>query len=318
LDISIIIVSWNVRELLRGCLKAVNSEQSTVNSRQSDTVHCSLSTELLVVDNASRDSTVEMVRAEFPSAHVIANSANLGFTRANNQALAIAQGRYLFLLNPDTELKPGALQTLYEFAEQNPRAGIIGPQLFYGDGSHQSSRRRFPTLATAFLESTILQEWFPRNRVLTDYYLRDTRDDAIQPVDWINGAAMFVRRDVYDQIGGLDERFFMYSEELDWCYRAKRAGWEIVYLPTAQVIHYEGKSSAQAVAARDIHFNTSKIYFFRKTRGMFVAQILRAFLLATFVFQIARESVKWILGHKRDLRAQRVRAYWQVLKSGLK
>ena len=306
-----------MRELLRGCLNVVNSEQSTVNSLQSDTVHGSLSTELLVVDNASRDGTVEMVRAEFPSAHVIANSANLGFTRANNQALAIAQGRYLFLLNPDTELKPGALQTLYDFAEAHPRVGILGPQLFYGDGSRQSSRRRFPTLATAFLESTLLQEWFPRNRVLTHYYLRDTRDDAIQPVDWINGAAMFVRRDVYDQIGGLDERFFMYSEELDWCYRAKRAGWEIVYLPTAQVIHYEGKASEQVVAARDIYFHSSKVAYFRKYHGALFAEIVRAFLLATFVFQIARESAKWILGHKRALRAQRIEAYWQVLKSGL-
>ncbi|MBI5648878.1 MAG: glycosyltransferase family 2 protein, partial [Chloroflexi bacterium] len=301
------------RELLRGCLQSVIGNWQLPITNQQLPI-----TEIIVVDNASRDGTVEMVRAEFPSARVIANSENLGFTRANNQALAIAQGRYLFLLHPDTELKPGALQTLYDFAQANSRVGIIGPQLFYGDGSIQSSRRRFPTLATAFLESTILQEWFPRNRVLARYYLRDTRDDAIQPVDWINGAAMFVRRDVYDQIGGLDEAFFMYSEELDWCYRAKRAGWEIFYLPTAQVIHYEGKSSEQAVAARDIHFNTSKIRFVRKTRGAFSAEILRAFLLATFVFQIARESIKWLLGHKRALRAQRVRAYLQVLQSGLK
>jgi hypothetical protein len=110
----------------------------------------------------------------------------------------------------------------------------------------------------------------------------------------------------------------MYSEELDWCYRAKQAGWEIFYLPTAQVTHYEGKSSEQAVAAREIHFNTSKIHFFRKYRGAFVAEILRAFLLLTFVYRIVKESIKWLLGHKRELRAQRVKAYWQVLKSGLR
>jgi hypothetical protein len=308
IDVSIIIVSWNVRDLLRRCLQALGSQ----------IVDCRPPTaEMIVVDNASSDRTAEMLRAEFPNVRVITNSENAGFTRANNQALALAQGRYLFLLNPDTELHAGALQTLFDFAETNPRAGIIGPQLFYGDGSVQSSRRRFPTLATAFLESTILQQWFPRNRVLTNFYMLDTRDNATQPVDWINGAAMFVRRAVYEQIGGLDEAFFMYSEELDWCYRAKQAGWEIFYLPTARVTHYEGKSSEQAVAARDIHFNTSKIRFFRKYRGAFVAEILRAFLLLTFVYRIAEESIKWLLGHKRELRAQRVKAYWQVLKSGL-
>ena len=319
MDVSFIIVSWNVRALLRQCLLSLR-QQTTDDRRQNsipaDVYH--LLSEILVVDNASHDGTVEMLRAEFPDVRVIANSENVGFTRGNNQALALAQGRYLFLLNPDTELRASALKTLYDFAEANPRAGIIGPQLFYGDGSLQSSRRRFPTLATAFLESTILQQWFPRHRVLTRYYMNDTRDDATQPVDWVNGAAMFVRRAVYDQIGGLDEGFFMYSEELDWCYRAKQAGWEIFYLPSAQITHYEGKSSEQVVAQRDIYFHSSKVRFFRKYRGAFVAEILRAFLLATFAFQIARESVKWTLGHKRALRAQRVKAYWQVLISQLK
>jgi N-acetylglucosaminyl-diphospho-decaprenol L-rhamnosyltransferase len=317
MDISIIIVSWNVRELLRQCLVSVSSSKFQVTG--SDNLKPeTIQLETVVVDNASRDGTVEMLHAEFPDVRVIANTENVGFTRANNQALAIAQGRYLFLLNPDTALHPGALQTLYDYAEAHPRVGIIGPQLFYGDGTPQSSRRRFPTLATAFLESTKLQQWFPRNRVLARYYMLDTPDDATQEVDWITGAAMFVRRAVYEQIGGLDEAFFMYSEELDWCYRAKQAGWQIVYLPTARVIHYEGKSSEQVVAQRDMYFHSSKVRFFRKYRGAFVAEILRAFLLAMFAYQIIEESVKWLLGHKRELRAQRVKAYWQVVKSGLK
>jgi len=258
-----------------------------------------------------------MLRAEFPGVRVMANAENVGFTRGNNEALAEAQGRYLFLLNPDTELRPGALQALIDYMEAHPRVGIVGPRLFYGDGTPQSSRRRFPTLATAFLESTKLQQWFPRNRVLTRYYMLDTSDDATQEVDWVNGSAMFVRRQVYEQIGGFDEAFFMYSEELDWCYRAKQAGWQVVYLPTAQVTHYEGKSSEQVVASRDIYFHSSKIRFFRKYRGAFIAEILRAFLLLTFVYQIVEEGAKWLVGHKRALRAARVRAYCQVLKSGL-
>jgi len=129
---------------------------------------------------------------------------------------------------------------------------------------------------------------------------------------------MFVRRELYEQVGGFDEQFFMYSEETDWCYRAKQAGWQVVYLPTAVVTHHEGKSSEQAVAQRDIYFHSSKIRYFKKYRGAFVAELLRAFLLLMFKYQIAEEGLKWLLGHKRALRAQRVRAYWQVLKSGLK
>lgn len=310
MDISIILVSWNVRDLLRQCLGSVNNQQSTLLGPPS--------AEIIVVDNASTDSTVQMLRDEFPAVRVIANSQNVGFTRGNNQALAQARGRYLFLLNPDTELAPNTLAKLTAYMDTHPRVGIVGPKLFYGDGSVQSSRRRFPSLATAFLESTKLQDWFPRNHALTTYYMLDTTDDETLQVDWVNGSAMFVRRELYEQIGGLDEQFFMYSEELDWCYRAKQAGWQVVYLPDARVTHYEGKSSEQAVAARDIYFHSSKVSYFRKYRGALVAECLRQFLLLTFVYQIVEEGLKWLLGHKRSLRAQRVRAYSQVLKSGLR
>lgn len=310
MELSVVIVSWNVRELLRRCLQSL--------AREVALFHDPFPAEIIVVDNASSDRTVEMLAQDFPSVRVIANQENLGFTRANNQALALAQGRYLFLLNPDTELRLGALCKLVQYMESNPEVGIVGPQLFYADGTPQSSRRRFPTLATAFLESTRLQQWFPHHRVLSRYYMLDTPDHVATEVDWINGSAMFVRRAVYEQIGGLDEQFFMYSEELDWCYRAKRAGWQIVYYPEAQVTHYEGKSSGQVVAQRDIYFHSSKIRYFRKYRGAFVAGILRAFLLWMFAFQLVEESLKWLVGHKRPLRAERVRAYGQVLRSGLR
>ncbi len=305
-----------MRDLLRQCLRSVGHGQG-LDKSPAPNDRSLFSAEIIIVDNASTDGTVEMLRAEFPNVCVIANSQNAGFTRANNQALAIAQGRYVFLLNPDTELRPGAVPALIEHMETHPQVGMIGPRLFYGDGAPQSSRRRFPTLATAFCESTRLQQWFPRNPILARYYMLDTSDEATQAVDWINGSAMFLRRQVYDQVGGMDEAFFMYSEELDWCYRIRQAGWEIMYLPSAQVTHYEGKSSEQAAAARDIYFHSSKVRFFRKYRGAVVAQVLRVFLLSMFAFQIAEESAKWALGHKRGLRAERIRAHWQVLKSGL-
>ncbi len=306
MEISFLVVSWNVRDLVHKALTSIQDDTSSIAS------------EIILVDNASRDDTIAMVRAEFPNVQVIANSDNRGFTGGNNQALAFAQSRFLFLLNPDAELVPGAACVLLEYMNAHPEIGIVGPQLRYPDGSIQSSRRRFPTFATALLESTRVQQWFPRNRWLARYYMQDKSDDAVQEVDWVVGAAMLVRREVYEQIGGMDEGFFMYSEELDWCYRAKQAGWRVVYFPRATVIHHEGKSSEQAVAARDIHFHSSKVRFFRKHHGILQAKLLRFFLLFMFVFQCLEEGAKWLLGHKRPLRAARVKAYWQVLQSGLK
>jgi N-acetylglucosaminyl-diphospho-decaprenol L-rhamnosyltransferase len=303
-DLTIVIVSWNVGELLRRCLQSILATE--------------LDVEVVVVDNASIDGSPEMVRAAFPQVRLIANDENRGFTAANNQGLAVAQGRCLLLLNPDTEVVADALATMVRYLEAHPAVGALGPRLLFPDGRQQPSRRRFPTLATALVESTVIQEWWAENRILRRYYMADTPDDAVQPVDWVVGACLLVRRDVYEQVGGLDEGFFMYSEELDWCKRIKDAGWEVVYLPTATVIHHEGKSSEQVVPARHIRFQTSKVRYFRKHHGWPQAEMLRCFLLATYVYQLAREGLKWLVGHKRPLRAERMRAYSQVLRSGLR
>lgn len=307
-DISFIIVSWNVRELLKRALQAM------LDDTRAERI------EIIVVDNASRDGTVEMLRENFPNARVIANAENVGFTRGNNQALQIAQGRYLFLVNPDTEIQRGAARALIEFmdASANARVGIVGPQLVYPDGAIQSSRRRFPKFSTALFESTKLEQWFPRNRLITDYRLLNTDNYQTQDVDWVVGAALFARRAVYEQIGGLDERFFMYSEELDWCKRAKDAGWRVVYFPNARVLHHEAKSSDQVRAQRDIYFHSSKVRYFKKHRGNFQGELLRYFLLSTFAYQWCEEAVKFLVGHKKELRAERMKAYAQVMQSGLK
>lgn len=304
-DLSIVIVSWNVCDLLRRCL-------CSIFSRVDDGLSC----QVIVVDNGSSDGSAQMVAAEFPAVCLIANAENRGFTAGNNQGLAIASGRYVFLLNPDTEVVGDALATMVAFADAHPDVGVVGPQLRNPDGSVQSSRRRFPTLATAFFESTWLQPLAPR-RLLERYYVLDQPDDAVLDVDWVDGAALLARRAAVDQVGPLDEDFFMYSEELDWCRRFRQAGWRVVYLPTAQIVHHRGKSSDQAVAARHIHFQTSKVRYFRKHHGALAAECLRLFLLGNYVTQIAVEGAKWLLGHRRPLRAQRIAAYRQVLRSGL-
>lgn len=304
-DLSVIIVNWNVQDLLRHCLHSIFANWPPSQM------------EIIVVDNASTDGSAEMVSAEFPDVQLIVNTENRGFPAANNQGLAVARGRYILLLNPDTEVLGDALATLIAFADAHPDVGVVGPQLLNPDGTVQSSRRRFPTLMTALFESTWLQPYAPR-RLLEHYYVLDRPDDAVQDVDWVTGAALMARREAMEQVGPLDEGFFMYSEELDWCRRFRDAGWRVVYLPTARIIHHIGKSSEQVLPARHIHFQTSKVRYFRKYHGPLAAGMLRLFLLGNYAWQLGLEAAKWAVGHKRKLRAQRIGAYWQVLRSGLR
>ncbi|MGC9333114.1 MAG: glycosyltransferase family 2 protein [Anaerolineae bacterium] len=315
-DLTAIVVSWNVSDLLRRCLHSLLDPAKATPAGQGS----GLQLEIIVVDNASTDGSPEMVRSEFPQVRLIANHGNRGFTAANNQGLAASRGRFLLLINPDTQVVGDALAAMVRTMEAHPQVGVLGPRLLYPDGSPQPSRRRFPTFATALVESTVVQEWWRDNRILRHYYMADAPDDngRTQQVDWLVGACLLVRREVYEQVGGLDEGFFMYSEELDWCRRIKEAGWDIVYYPGATVIHHEGKSSEQVVAARHIHFQSSKVRYFRKHHGSAQAELLRWFLLATYAYQWAREGLKWLVGHKRPLRAERLKAYRQVLRSGLR
>jgi len=310
MDLSIVIVNWNVRELLRRCLSSLGRGEARLAS--------TFTAEVIVVDSASSDGSVEMVRRDFPGVRLIASDENLGYSRGNNLGAAEAGGRYLLLLNPDTEVVGDALATMVRYLDAHPAVGVVGPQLRYPNGTLQSSRRRFPTLATAFCESTLLHQWFPKNQVARRYHLADRPADTPQAVDWLVGAALMIRREVWRQVGPLDESFFMYFEELDWCRHCRAAGWEIHYLPAAQIIHHEGKSSEQIVAARTICFQCSKIRYSRKYYGAGWAWIIRLFLLATFAFQLAEESFKWLVGHRRPLRRERMRAYTEVLRSRLR
>ncbi|MBP6015975.1 MAG: glycosyltransferase family 2 protein [Candidatus Promineofilum sp.] len=303
-DLSIIIVNWNVRDLLRNCLHSIDAGRGT------------LSVEVIVVDSASADDSVAMVRDEFPWVSLIPCAENVGFPRGNNLGLAEALGTYLLLLNPDTVILADVLPKMVAFLQACPDVGALGPQLLNTDGSIQSSRRRFPTAATGFLESTWLEGLAPG--VLRRYYALDLPDDATADVDWLTGACIMVPRTVYEEIGGLDEGYYMYSEELDWCRRIKAAGRRVVYYPAAQVIHHIGKSSEQAVTARHINFQRAKLRYFRKYHGRVLAGALRAFLLAHYAWQLALEGVKGLLGSRPALRRQRVRAYYDVLRSGLR
>lgn len=303
--LSIIIVSWNVAADLEACLRSIYANASPEN------------TEVIVVDSASIDDTVERVKTTFPQVRLLPQAENVGFTKGNNIGFRAAQGRYLLLLNPDTEIIGDAIDQMTAYLDANPSVGIVGPRTLNTDGSTQSSRRRFPTIATALFESTWLQGYAPR-ALLDRYYVADVADDSTAQVDWVQGSALMARREVYEQIGGLDEAYVMFSEEMDWCRRAKDAGWDVVYVGSARITHHGGKSTDQVVARRHIYFQESKLRYFRKYHGSIVAQGLRLFLLSSYVFQLLMEAVKGVLGIKRAMRQERVRQYLDVLRSGLK
>jgi N-acetylglucosaminyl-diphospho-decaprenol L-rhamnosyltransferase len=308
LDLSVIIVSYNTSDLLSNCLASIEAWFEA-----SDTTG-----EVIVVDNASTDGTSAMLKRRFPSVRLITNGHNAGFAAANNQGMRWARGRHMLLLNPDTTVVADAFGALSSFLDKHPDAGIAGPRLRYPDGSTQSSRRRFPTRLTGFLESTLIQDYWSDNRVLRRYYMADTSDGERHDVDWLVGACLIVRREAIESAGLLDERYFMYSEEIEWCYRIKQHGWRVVYVPDATVVHHEGSSSVQNVPARQINFDSSKVLLYEQLHGKTTARTLHLFLLATYLFRIALEGVKGLIGHKRSLRQERVSMYWRVLAARIR
>ncbi len=308
LDVSVVIVSYRSREHLPACLASVHASMEASGLRG----------EVIVVDNASPDGTAELVAERFPWVRLVANPVNSGFAAAVNQGVRLARGRVIVLLNPDTQLVGDALGRLVRFLDRHPTVGAVGPRLRYPDGRTQPSRRRFPTLLTGFLESTLIQDYWRDNRVLRRYYVADRSDDEPQEVDWLVGACLAIRRDAFATVGLLDERFFLYSEEVEWFWRLRRAGWRVYYLPEAEVVHAEGGSSEPESAFRQVAFDTAKVQLFRALYGPVAAESLRLFLLLTYGLRFLREGAKWVVGHKRALRWRRMVRDWRALRSLLR
>ncbi|MBM4348311.1 MAG: glycosyltransferase family 2 protein [Deltaproteobacteria bacterium] len=251
MDLSIIIVNWNTRDLLIQCLKSLKQ----ILER--------LKIEIFVVDNGSMDGSLEMVRAEFPEVILIDNPSNLGFARANNQALRLSKGKYTLLLNPDTQVKEGAIETLKAFMDIHPKAGVIGAQLLNSDGSKQNSIANFPSLATELLNKSLLRRLFPEQ-----FPGKESTYSMPIEVDSVIGACLMVRREAMKQVGLLDEDYFLFLEETDWCYRIRRAGWKIYHHPRAEVYHFQGKSAEKDKKRAKVEYYRSRYQFFKKNRGV--------------------------------------------------
>jgi N-acetylglucosaminyl-diphospho-decaprenol L-rhamnosyltransferase len=306
IELSVSVISYRTPVLLKQCLEALEAERSSVDL------------DVTVVDNASGDGSADMVADQFPWARIIRNRRNVGFGAAHNQALRRATGRYWLVLNSDAAPRPGALRVLVDFLEANPRVAVAGPRLRYPDGTVQPSRRRFPTVATLFVESTQIQRFIPRNLVLQRYYLADRSDDEPQEVDWLVGACLCVRAAAAAEVGLFDESFFMYSEELDWCRRFRAAGWRVAYVPSAEVVHLEGGSSRLDLVARDRMFQASKLRYTAKWHGRWVAHALRAYLVLEYVARGMEEGLKLALGSRVPERRARLRVIGRGLRATLR
>jgi GT2 family glycosyltransferase len=290
----------------RDCLRTVY-EQTT-----------SVPFEVIVVDNASQDGSVEMVRSAFPQAILLANPTNRGFAAANNQGMEVAQGRYVLLLNSDTLVLDGAIDKMVGFAAAHPEAAAVACRALNADRTWQPTCFMFPSALNILLGTLYLNKLFPGNRFcgrerMTWWDGRDTR-----AVDVVAGCFLLVRREVIDQVGMLDESYFMYAEETDWCYRFQKAGWKVLYTPMAEIVHLGGASSAKSKGPMCLQLRASILLFLRKHRGPARYVLACAFVSLFFLLRLPLWLVKAALpGDARADNWQTVRTYaagfWRAL-----
>jgi GT2 family glycosyltransferase len=271
-QLSIVIVNWNTRELLAQCLTSVYAHPPEAPF------------EVVVVDNTSCDASPRIVREQFPQVHLIENTTNVGFARGTNAGIGRSTGDYVLLLNSDTVVRSGALDALIGCLEAHPRARACGPRLLNGDGSFHASYADFPTLATE-----VVHQFGLARVVFGGYYpSHDPRDSTTtRAVDWVGGACLLIRRDCLKVVGLLDEAFVMYGEEMDWCYRLQRHGWETWYSPDAEVVHFGGGSANQVPVWMYLQLQRGRVRFFRKHYGRVSAISLICLIRAASLLKIA-------------------------------
>lgn len=264
--ISIIIINWNTRDILLECLKSIDAERSGP------------STEVILVDNGSEDRSVEAVRERFPAVRIIENGENLGFAKANNIGIGCARGRYLCFVNSDVLLRPACMGTLFSFAESNPAIGLIGPRILYPNLSLQNSCRRFPSLWTSFVKTFALDHVFQKSSLFSGEHMEYFSHDQTIDTDYVAGCFMMVRREAIDSVGPMDERFFIYSEEVDWCKRMWAKGWRVTFYPKAEVIHHHGSSSSRETGRFDLERQKALLAYWKKHHG-WIAQAVNIALV---------------------------------------
>jgi len=293
-DVTVSIVSYNTSEPLRNCLASLQARRDEGE----------VTLDVVVADNASTDDSVAMVRREFPWVRVVETGGNIGYGRANNTGLAGATTRYVFVINSDTVVEPGALKVMRDFMDENPKIGCVGAQLILSDGSTQTSCARDPSLLAVFWEQTYLDKLLPNNRITGNYLMTNWDYKDRREVEQVCGACLFVRREAYEQIGGFDPAYFMYFEDTDFCIRLRRAGWPIHFVPEARILHLLGASSAKnwQTRARTISaYNKSRYYYFNRYYGRLQGLRLKATVLLGAGLRLAVWSlIALVKPSKRD------------------
>lgn len=253
MDLSIIIVNYNTKDLL------MQTIQSVINNTKN------ISYEIIVSDNNSTDGSVEMIQEYFPEVKLIENDGNLGFPKGNNVAIKLALGRYILLLNSDTVVIEDCIEKCIKYMDEHNDIGSLGCKVILKSGQlDHACKRGYPTPEASLFYMIKLHKLFPRNKKFGQYSLSYLHEDETNEVDSLTGAFMMLRRKVIDQVGLLDEEFFMYGEDIDWCFRIKEAGWKILYYPKAKIIHYKGASSKKKRFKTLYEFHRAMILFYDK------------------------------------------------------
>ena len=252
IDATIGVVTWKRKDLIERCLRSIYATTALGRYR------------LIVVDNASNDGSVELIRSEFREVELIENPVNLGIAKPRNEILRRATGRYTIILDNDTEVLGDALDALVRTMDAHPRAAIGGPKLLNPDGTYQLSCRTFQTLGTVVFRATALGRWFPDSRWVAGHLMTDWAHDRLRSVDWVLGAGLIMRNGVVQTLGLFDEGYFYLYEEVDWCYRARRQGWEVLYVPEAQIIHLYQRTGARSFNRMTLFHIRSALRFLAK------------------------------------------------------
>lgn len=298
--IAVVVVNYNTCEHLRRCLETVCREAPE---------------EVIVADNGSTDGSVEMVRSAFPDVQLLVDPANPGYGTAANRAIARCRAPYVLLLNSDTRLLPGTLAALHAFLQTHPTAGLVGPRLIGEDGLLQASCFPFPSPLVAIVEEGPISRWIGAVPWIRSFYLRtwDHRSERVVP--WVMGAAMAIRREAFEAVGGFDERFFMYFEETDLCYRLRQAGWHVYFSPAATVAHVGGASTRPYRAAMTAQLYASMIWFYRKHYSAISLLALVGIIRSVMWLRLLRDRLRLRLSREPHLRTTTREAIsvWQAV-----
>lgn len=283
LDITISIVNWNTKEYLRQCLNSIREYTRGIKY------------ETIVVDNASSDNSTQMIREEFPYVNLIANKRNYGFAKANNQSLEVASGRYFLILNPDTKLLNNAFKKMIDFMDDHFDAGAIGCKVLNPDLTLQLSCRTFPSFSSVVWDYIFLSSYFPKNKIFGKYRMSHWNHNCICQIDQPMGCCLMIRKEALASIGVFDEKFYMYFEEVDLCYRLKKKGWQIYFTPEAQILHFGGRGTSQAEIQMFIERQRSMYKFYKKHYGNLQLLALKILIFINSIIKTSINLTKWIL-----------------------